>query len=730
MPRTSGWVRRCRSASLARRAEDEINRGILPSGIAPVERTCYIGDLPSPPAVKPKKQTPVPREEPRPRALAGLFPALLILAALAAYHNSFHGPFIFDDIRSIPENPRIRRLWPLSEVVSAPPGLTLGGRPVVSVTLALNYALGGLDVRGYHAFNLGVHLLSTLLLYGIVRRTCRGPRLRDRYGERADGIAFATALLWTIHPLLSESVDYVIQRSELLMGLFYLSTLYCFIRSLDSPRPRAWHLAAWTACGLALGSKEVAVSLPLAVLLYDWLFVPGPRRGRLAVHAVLWAVALVGGIAVAQVRAVAFPQTGLTSWQYLKTQAGVIAHYLRLSFWPSPLVVDYYGWPPAGSLVGVLFPGLLMVGLIAATAWGLRKRSGLAFLGAIFFMVLAPTSSVVPLANEIAAERRMYLPLAAIVALVVLVGCEALAVLTKRVGSARMANAVGLAFLVPAALLLGSLTVRRNAEYRSAISIWTDVVTKRPDNARGHTNLGFAFDEAGRSDEAIAEYEQALRVEPGFATAHRNLGVALLRRGRVEEAAAHLSAAQRSDSRFREARAGPDATRTGAASAPGPSFEQAVVHYNLALFHAKQGHLKEAESEYREALKLEPNSGEARRNLSAVLIDQGRFEEALAEAREAVRIEPKSAPAHHNLGVCLAHLGRWEDALSAYRESLALDSGRSETHNDIGVALATLGRVPEALGHFEEAVRLQPGNEKARANRDRARAIVRGQPPR
>ena len=271
------------------------------------------------------------------------------------------------------------------------------------------------------------------------------------------------------------------------MGLFYLSTLYCFIRSLDSPRPRAWHFALWTAGALALGSKEVAISLPLAVLLYDWLFVPGPRRARLEVHAVLWAIVLAGGIAVARARAVAFPEGGLTSWQYLTTQAGVIVRYLRLSFWPSPLVIDYYGWPPAENLVPVLLPALLIVALIAATAWALRTGSGLGFLGAIFFMVLAPTSSIVPLSNEIAAERRMYLPLAAVVTLVVLGVSEVIEALAKRVGHRRLANAVGLALLVPAALLLGAATVQRNADYRSAISIWTDAVTKRAgQRARTH----------------------------------------------------------------------------------------------------------------------------------------------------------------------------------------------------------------------------------------------------
>ena len=500
-----------------------------------------------------------------------------------------------------------------------------------------------------------------------MRRTLAAPRLSDRYGERAEAIAFATALLWTVHPLLSESVDYVVQRGELLMGLFYLSTLYCFIRSLDSPRPRAWQVAACITGALAIGSKEVAVSVPLAVLLYDWLFVPGPLRTRLPVHAALWALVLVGGIAVAQARAGAFPEGGLTSWQYLQTQAGVIAHYLRLAFWPSPLVVDYYGWPPAESLVSVLLPGLLIVTLIALTVWSLGRRSRLAFLGAIFFMVLAPTSSVIPLSNEIAAERRMYLPLAAIVTLVVLGTYEALVALARRVGQPRLVSAVGLAVLVPAAVLLGSATVRRNAEYRTAISIWTDAVAKRPNNARGHTNLGFAFDEAGRSDEAIAAYEQALRVEPGFVTAQRNLVATRMRRGQLPEAAGV----------------------TGT-----------------------------------------PDYGETRINLSAMLIGQGRFEDALEQAREAVKIDPKSARAQHNLGVCLAHLQRWEEAIAAHRASLALDPTLSETHNDLGVALASLGRVPEALKHFEEAVRLKPGNEKAVANRDRARTMVGGQMPR
>ena len=617
--------------------------------------------------VKPKKQSPTPREKPslRARAVAGLFPALLIVAGLAAYHNSFNGPFIFDDIRAIPENPRIRKLWPLSEVVASPPGLTLGGRPVVSVTLAAQLRAGRARrarlprVQPGRAPAVDARALRDRAADARSARDCS-----DRYGERAEAIAFATALLWTVHPLLSESVDYVVQRSELLMGLFYLSTLYCFIRSLDSPRPRAWQVAACITGALAIGSKEVAVSVPLAVLLYDWLFVPGPLRKRLPVHAALWAMVLVGGIAVAQARAGAFPEGGLTSWQYLKTQAGVIAHYLRLSFWPSPLVVDYYGWPPAESLVPVLLPGLLIVTLIALTVWALRRALGARLPrgdllhGARADVQRHPAQQrnrgraahVSAARGDRDAGRRSRAPRRS---------GRSPGASGTHAWRARSAWRCWCRRPCCSAQRPCGATPTTGPRSRSGPTPWRSGRTTRADT---RTWVSPSTRPDG-TDEAIAAYEQALRVEPGFVTAQRNLVAARMRRGQLPEAAG--------------------STRT-------------------------------------------PDYGETRINLSAMLIGQGRFEDALEQAREAVKIDPKSARAQHNLGVCLAHLSRWEEALAAHRESLALDPTQSETHNDLGVALASLGRIPEALKHFEEAVRLKPGNEKAGANRDRARTMVSG----
>src|ERR1022692_1539631 len=203
-------------------------------------------------------------------------PLMVVAAGLLAYHNSFTGPFIFDDFYSIEDNPTIHHLWPIWQTLS-PPRIgapTVEGRPLVNLSLAINYALGGYRLWGYHALNLTIHILAALTLFGIVRRTLLQPRLQERFGAAADGLALAVAVLWMVHPLQTESVTYIIQRAESLMGLFYLLTLYCFLRAAGAGGPgRFWWLAASVfACLLGMATKEVMVSAPLVVLLYDRTF--------------------------------------------------------------------------------------------------------------------------------------------------------------------------------------------------------------------------------------------------------------------------------------------------------------------------------------------------------------------------------------------------------------------------------------------------------------------------
>jgi hypothetical protein len=155
---------------------------------------------------------------------AAVFAAAVALA-MWAYAPSLEGAFVFDDVPAIVENPHIRSLWPLTEAMSAPSGSSASGRPIVSLSLAVNFAMGQGDPRGYHAFNLGVHLLSALALFGVIRRTCSSERMKPAWERLGPWMAAGVAAVWVLHPVQTEAVTYVIQRSESLASLFVLPNL-------------------------------------------------------------------------------------------------------------------------------------------------------------------------------------------------------------------------------------------------------------------------------------------------------------------------------------------------------------------------------------------------------------------------------------------------------------------------------------------------------------------------
>jgi hypothetical protein len=301
-------------------------------------------------------------------------------------------------------------------------------------------------VWGYHLSNLTIHILAALVLFGVVRQTLVSERLREQFGRAATGLSLTVALIWTVHPLQTESVTYIIQRTESLMGLFLLLTLYCAIRSFDSPRPRRWQVAAVLACALGMGSKEVMIGAPILVLLYDWIFVGSSFREiwrrRWALYAglaatwVLLALLVATGQARQAVISASFAQLGSSA--YAKTQCGVILYYLRLSLWPHPLVVDYNDWPIAKTAMDFVPWAVVLGAMLCATLVALWRRSWLGFPGAWFLIILAPSSSLIPIISEPAAERRMYLPLAAVVVLITVIGYKFLSSAVTHIGLQRV----------------------------------------------------------------------------------------------------------------------------------------------------------------------------------------------------------------------------------------------------------------------------------------------------
>ena len=354
---------------------------------------------------------------------------VIVLATVLAYRNSLNGPFIFDDKLAIVSNLTIRRLWPIWKPLCPPShGETVTGRPLLNLSLAVNYAISGLNVWSYHVANLAIHILAAWLLFGILRRTFLLPSLGNSQIPAPTCLALAIAMLWAIHPLQTESVTYIVQRAESLVGMFYLLTLYCFIRGATSGGGRYWYAAAVLACLLGMASKEVMVSAPLMVLLYDRAFLAGSFREawrrHYGVYLALASTWLLSGwlVVVAGSRGgTAGFGAGVSSWAYLCTQFGAIVHYLKLSVWPRPLLFDY--GPDTVPITLAIIPNALFVGLLGlATLVALWRWPKIGFLGAWFFAILAPTLSIVPVATQVVAEHRMYLPLAAVVIAVTLAG--------------------------------------------------------------------------------------------------------------------------------------------------------------------------------------------------------------------------------------------------------------------------------------------------------------------
>jgi len=475
--------------------------------------------------------------------------AVLIVAAVAAYHNSLSGPFVFDDITGIVDNPSIRQGFPFLRSLAPPGNQTTSGRPVANLSFALNYAISGREVWSYHALNLLIHVLGGLTLLGVVRRTLLLPgpgpdaapaRAMDgvsrRLREQATPMALGVALLWVVHPLQTESVTYLVQRVESLMALFFLLSFYCFIRSIGAPGPRRWQTGAVAACLLGMATKEVTVTAPVLLLLYDRTFAAGSFREawrrRRGLHLALAATWLPLAALVASTgwdrAGTAGSDVGMTPVTYWLTQFEAVARYLWLSVWPHPLVFEYGTFWRYRAAEAVPY-ALAVLPLGAATLLALRRRSAAGFLGAWCFAILAPTS-VIPGRIQMVVEHRMYLPLAA--------------VLTLGVGAA-VAHWGRRALwpFVALALPLTWLTVQRNAAYASALSLWTDTLAKRPQNERAYNCRGLALVEAGRVLPALADYQAAVRLRPQFSEAHNNLGCALVELGRTPEATVQFEVA-------------------------------------------------------------------------------------------------------------------------------------------------------------------------------------------
>lgn len=652
-------------------------------------------------------------------------------------------PFLWDDLPSIVSNETIRTLWALPGALAPPLETPMAGRPIVNLSLAINFALGGLHVEGYHWWNIGVHVICAVLLYAIVRRTLSGRRLGSLFGNGARVPALMAALIWMSHPMQTEAVDYVTQRTESMMGLFLLLTLYGAVRSMEEPRAAWWQAVAVLSCVLGMACKASMVAAPVIVLLYDRTFasestIVALRRRRwlylglaatwLVLAALLWSAP----------RTTVGASESVTSQMYLINQVQVVGHYLRLAVWPRGLVLDY-GLPAALSVQDVWPQALVILTIGAAAALACLRWPSVGFAAAVFFMMLAPTSTVIPISSEVGAERRMYVPMMALVALVVAVAWLIFERARHRYPNASRpltVGAVGVAAGLVAAL--GSATVMRNALYQDPVALWRDTIEQRP-HGRARLSLAAALMERGKGAEAIPQLRLAVQEYPEATYA---LGAALHATGQIDEAEAVLR-------EFIEARTS-DPSRIPARSLMGKML-------------ASRGKFDEAATQFRTILEVDPLDRDARMSLGDQLLSRDRWNESIAEYERIARdvdssslefkigmahkganrfdaaaarfaralvLDARTPQAHRNLAEIAWERGDVDEAIVRAEAELGLNPADASTHNFLGVVLASSGRVREGVVHFREALRIDPSYTRARENLQRVPPANRESEPR
>ncbi len=617
--------------------------------------------------------------------------ALIAVAGLVTYANALGHPFVFDDAGTVVNNATIRAVG--SSLLGGPVQGTTAGRPLVNLTLAMNYAVGGLSPWGYHLVNLGVHLGCALLLFALLRRVLSWPQPTSWVAGWATGIAAAIALLWTVHPLTSEVVNYITQRTEGLMALTLLAALYCGVRAVDAATPRPWQAASVAACAAGMTCKESMVVAPLLMLLLEATFagrspvaVVQRRPAYYAALAATWLLLAAIVIEGPRWRSAGF-SSGVSSWTYLLNQPGMILRYLRLAVVPTGLVLDY-GEPVATTLGAVWPAALVVVALIAATAAAWFVAPPLAFLGTWFFLTLAPTSSFLPIATEVGAERRMYLPLIALITLAVFGAVQALrrleteAVRKTDPGPAKAGHYVTRGAVAAVCVVLALFTVARNREYANTLGLWQTVVDRWP-NARAFYNLGTALQAAGLQPQAVESFQRAL---PGSADAHYALGFELQAQGKLDEALEH----------YREF------LRLKPEDINAPRAWHQIGRVLLA-----QGKRDEAIAAFREVLARKANDPDALAGIADTLLAQDKLADAVTAYTTYLGVRPNSTDAMMNLGLALVRLDRDGEARVIFADIAQLEPGNVQAHVNLAFAMANTGRLAESVREFRRAIQLE-----------------------
>ncbi len=640
--------------------------------------------------------------------------ALIALLGFIAYVNGLRNGFHFDDFEGIVDNPAIRDLKNIPNFFVHPVIFymthNVDWRPILQITYALDYAIGGADPAVYHATDLFFHIAAAWMIFWIV-----GELLKQSNGRALPTtslspvwIALAPALLFVVHTANTQTVNYSWARSSLLAALFYMIAFYCHLRgpfNARAPGRALWHAGALGAFALALATKATAVSLPAMLIAHETLFLDPAGHGPLKLYLkeprrllkhLPTALVLTGylWLRLDVTPRIRYHITG-TPWigrkTYLLTQFRAWVYYLKLYFWPDPLIFDYSGFGWSQSLWDPrVLTSIAVVAVLVAAAWVVRKREPLAAFGvAWFFIALLPEASVFVRPDAVTGHRPYlaYAGLSVAFVLFIVAAADALRRRLRPWPDARFAAACGAALAI-AVVALTAATMRRNLDWRDDVVLWTDVFKKDPSNTRALIGLGIQYTQRGDYTHARRSLDKAIGLAPGKAEAYIYRGRVNLLVGDYDAALADLNRGltTRQWSVFGHIYRGDTYRETGRyeeaekdyRTALGINDDAADAYYGIALVHWKRKRLPEATAACRKLLELEPDNARSYICLGSLLMHQGQFGDAMKIYYNGVSRFPENGTLWYGLGTAYEELGLYKEAQLSYERSslIAQESGK------------------------------------------------------
>ena len=566
--------------------------------------------------------------------------AILVLVSLAIYYNSLSNGFVFDGYAVIVENKSLKDFsGSLPAIFSKSYFKIAGGessyRPIATFSYFLIHAFAGLNPFYYHLSSVLLHTLNALFVYYL---SCL--LLGDRFN------AFLVGILFVCHPALTEAVDCIAFNEDLLAAFFYLLAFILYVKALDMNSPAVFRLLSllFYFCGML--SKEIAVTLPVMIVLYDLTF-RGEDGQTLSARRILKTVerkwplyvgyALIGLLYLV-LRFVIFvkPGDGLkphygSLFERLLYLPNHIFNFIKLAFAPYDLNVDYvFSYPQRFFDVSHLGGFVIVVGLVIFSFFLFKNYKEIFFGFWWFLITLFPVFNIIEIFNPFA-ERYLYIPIIGF--------CLVLPVLLWRLFSKiltgkKAVRAVTLAAVLVLSGTYATVTVARNRDWKDGLTLWSKTVQQSPNSGVAHGSLGLAYQEQGRLEEAIAAYETAVRLMPNHYKAFYNLGLVYGQKGDFKNAVENYKKSIKSN----------------------PAFANA--HFNLASIYHQRGLIDDAIRHYRRVIELVPEDFEARNNLGVAYAMQGKLEQAIREWENVLEIDPANPSAQDNIHKARVQLER------------------------------------------------------------------------